>query len=91
MIIVRVGLASDKAVAQSTQPSSQTRYPQRMRTAAPSFPLHSVHNGRGYELKPIEVEITECKESVTDNISLPGKETDCDPERGLDTKSYPGV
>lgn len=71
MIIIRVGFASDKAFAASTQQqSTHGSGPSQRSGGSGPFPLGRVQRSDEYEMKPIAIEITKCRETDTGRLSL---------------------
>ena len=73
MIIIRVGLASDKAFAASTQHQSThipAPGPSQGSGANRPFPLQRVYRPDEYAAKPIIVEMTQRREPDANKLSL---------------------
>ena len=80
MIIIRVGIASDKAFVQSMQLPAHVEPSQWTGATRPSLPLRRMHSPDDYQIKPISIEITQCKEIHTDDHLLQSSGTDSEPE-----------
>lgn len=91
MIIVRVGIASDKAFMQSMQLPAHVEPSQRTGITRPSLPLRRVQSPDDYQIKPISIEITQCKEIHTDDHLLQSSGTDSEPESSRRTKESAAI
>ena len=71
MLIIRVGLASDKAFAASTQQQSiHISGLSQGIGGSRSFALQHVHRSDEHGIKPITIEITQSREADADKLSV---------------------
>lgn len=79
MIIVRVGMASDKVVSgQSTQQTTLPSPPsyREQRNGGGNFPLARMRDRDAYEMKSIAVKITQSRETDADGLSITGRDAE---------------
>ena len=73
MIIIRVGLASDKAFVASMQQQSihiPASGPFQGSGGSRPSPLQRMNRSDEYDIKPMSIEITQCRETDADKPSL---------------------